>query len=127
MRSVLLLGLGAALLGVARAADDEARVPPSVPFENTYSSHCFCVSRDGKRLAVNTWDVWDVPSRKLLSSGKTHGAWAMSISPDGKLLAVAGCCSSEFYVYDAANGKVYWDLRFGHGERAIISHLEFTS
>lgn len=100
--------------------------PPSKPFvfDPEIDNECFCLSRDGKKVAINWWAVFDVPTGKRLLSGKTRGAWAMDFSPDSKLLAVGGNYS-EFYVYDEA-GKVYWDLTLtGHGD-TVLKHFEFT-
>lgn len=108
------------------AGDLGGAEPPAKPFvfDPECDNECFCVSRDGKKLAINWWAVFDIPTGKRLLTGKTRGASSMDFSPDGKLLAVGGNYS-ELYVYDDA-GKVYWDLTLvGHGD-TIIRQVAFT-
>ena len=119
-----LAGL-ALLAGAASAA-----APPPRPFnfvQYPVTSHtCFCVSPDGKRLALDAWDVWDIPTARRVLHGETRGAWAMAFSPDGRWLAVGGNYS-ELYVYDARTAAVYWNLTLvGHGEYGVLWHVEFT-
>lgn len=94
------------------------------PFLDSYDG--FCVSKDGKRLAVGCWSVWDVAARKRLLKGRTHGAHGIALSPDGKYLAVVGNYS-EFFVYDARTGKEHWNLTLkGHGD-TVLMHAAFAA
>ncbi len=110
----------------------QAKEPPVIPFcddlEGGVSNTSFCLSRDGKKLALTNgnWMIWDVPTGKKVVGGKYAGSWASAFSPDGNLLA-AGGDYSFFRLYDAHTGKVYWDLTLkGHGD-TVLHHMEFTA
>src|SRR5579885_53728 len=108
----------------------EAQPMPIKPFTHDLpdaTSHdCFCVSRDGKKLAMNSWAIWDISSGKRLLGyeGKTRGAHAMDFSPDGHLLAVGGNYG-ELFLFDARAWHVVWDLTLKHGDD-ILNQVEFT-
>ncbi len=110
-------------LGVATGG--EKRVKPF--FDETEGSfnNCLCISRDGKKLALNHWTIWEIPTGKKVLSGKTRCCQTIAFSPDGNLLSIAGNYS-EFFVYDARTGKVVWDLTLvGHGD-TVVNQVEFT-
>ncbi|MBY0231132.1 MAG: hypothetical protein K2W96_17745, partial [Gemmataceae bacterium] len=90
----------------------------------TWAPGYFCLAPDGKRLALDSWTVWDIAGRKPLVKGKTSGVHGMAISPDNRFLAVGGNYA-ELRVYDLETGKLEWDLTLKHGN-SIIQHLEFT-
>ena len=119
--SMRRIGWRAALLAalVGGSAARAEKPAPAFAEQDGWGSHCFCLSPDGKRVAMNSWAVWDIPGRKRLLKKVSpldrkfdgiRDAKTMSFSPDGKLLAVAGSFS-EFRVYDSRTGKVYWACR----------------
>jgi WD40 repeat protein len=125
LRPRILLSLVLFFLALRVSGDD--RQPETPFFDDTGGSmnDCFCVSKDGKKLALNAWTVWDIPSGKKVTCGNTHGAHATAFSPDGSLLAVGGNYS-ELYIYNAHTGEVFWDLTFvGHAD-SVLDHVEFT-
>ncbi|MBY0232444.1 MAG: WD40 repeat domain-containing protein, partial [Gemmataceae bacterium] len=83
---------------------------------------CFCVSRDGKRLALNSGSIWDIPGRKKLASREKLVPATVCFSPDGKYLAVAGSYSF-FHVFNTSkDGKEHWNLTLkGHGD-TVVQH-----
>jgi WD40 repeat protein len=105
----------------------EAQGPPPFSSEESSSNYAFCLSRDGKRLALGYatgWSIWGVAGRRRVCIGKTGCAHALAFSADGLLLAV-GSDGGQLKVFDALAGLLLWDLtRKGH--IAGISHLEFT-
>src|SRR5579884_2274786 len=113
-----------ALLGAGAGGQDKPAVPFSPAYEDA-DHDCVCLSRDGTKLAIDYWSIWELRSGKKLVSGKTSGAHGMAFSPDGSLLAVCGNYS-EFLIYDAHTGKTVWDLTLvGHGD-TVIYQVEFT-
>lgn len=84
----------------------------------------FAVSRDGKRLAVCGWAIWDVAARKKLLAVRSYGFTGMDFSPDGKWFACGGN-HAVLHVFDARTGKLYWELSDAHGG-SVVTHVEFT-
>jgi WD40 repeat protein len=110
-------------LGVAGA--EEKPVKPFFDDTEGAWNESLSVSRDGKRLLLNTWTIWDLPTGKKLLSGTSAASHASAFSPDGKLFAIAGNYSA-LTVHDAQTGKVVWDLNLiGHGD-TVLNHVEFT-
>jgi WD40 repeat protein len=122
------VALAAVPLLALAAVGVEAQGPASPPFsEDDSSNYAFCLSRDGKKLAlgyVDGWSIWDVASRRRVRIGQIWCAHALAFSPDGLLLAV-GANGGQLQVIDTTAGLVLWDLsRKGH--IAPVRHLEFT-
>lgn len=110
---------------VAFTATIFSAAPPAAQAFATGIAGTFCLSPDGKRLALGCWEIWDVPGRRRLFQGRIRGEHGMAFSPDNKFFAVAGNYS-HFHVIDARTGKLHWDLTLeGHGD-TVVKHLEFT-
>jgi len=97
--------------------------PTPEPFSDLVPNN-FCVSRDGKRLAMDGWQIWDIPSRKKILEGKSLGFTGMDFSPDGRFFACGGNYA-YLHVFDARTGKLHWDLTLKHGD-TVLTHIEFT-
>jgi WD40 repeat protein len=112
------------LIATAVTGSERPAKPFSPDSEESFNE-CLCVSRDGKRLALNAWTIWDISSAKRVLSGQTRCCQSSAFSPDGNLFTIGGSYS-EFFVIDAHTGKVVWDLTLvGHGD-TILSHVAFT-
>jgi WD40 repeat protein len=72
------------------------------------------LTKDGKRAVMvrgsrgdgDTIEVWDLATKKCLSSAKARTGWKMALSPDGKTLAAASASGPGTLCFiDVATGK----------------------
>jgi WD40 repeat protein len=114
------------LLPVTLISGAEKPVKPFFDDTEGSTNSCLGVSRDGRRLALNHWTIWDIPTGKKVLSGQTACSQTITFSPDGSLLVIAGSYS-QFFVIDTVTGKVVWNLTLvGHGD-TVVNHVAFTA
>lgn len=113
-RSVLIWDENGA---VARRFERRA---PAVSFVRFHPDNSTFVTADRFDPFIRRWNISDASLAKSFSTGSTSAVTAMSLSPDGRLIAI-GSFDRKVSVYDLATGAMTWQEYHKKGDDAAKS------